>query len=80
MITADHGNVEEMLTVDGQMDTEHSTFPVPFMFIDQSFEGQPIMLPMGKLADVAPTILSFLNISIPAEMTGNNLLADLPRR
>ena len=80
VVTADHGNVEEMLTGDGQMDTEHSTFPVPFMFIDQSFEGQPIMLPMGKLADVAPTILSFLNISIPAEMTGNNLLADLPRR
>ncbi len=77
VVTADHGNVEEMLGPDGQMDTEHSTFPVPFMFIDDSMNSQPITLPSGKLADVAPTILSFMGIPIPAEMTGNNLLADV---
>lgn len=77
IITADHGNVEEMLGTNGEMDTEHSTFPVPFMVIDERFQGYPTMLPAGKLADVAPTILHLAHIQPPSTMTGKNLLADL---
>lgn len=80
IITGDHGNVEEMLLPDGSMDTEHSQYPVPFIFIDQIFEGYAHMLPKGKLADIAPTILSHLGLPIPSEMTGKNLLVDMPVR
>ncbi|MBU1326984.1 2,3-bisphosphoglycerate-independent phosphoglycerate mutase [Patescibacteria group bacterium] len=76
-ITADHGNVEEMLTSDGSMDTEHSLFPVPFMVIHSRFQGYPLKLPPGKLSDIAPTILSYAGIPIPNEMTGQNLMADV---
>lgn len=76
IITADHGNVEEMLGSDGSMDTEHSTFPVPFIMVNNAYQGSPQSLPKGKLGDIAPTILSFMNIPIPPEMTGKNLLAD----
>ncbi len=80
VITADHGNVEEMLGSDGEMDTEHSINPVPFIFIDHIFANYPAVLPAGKLADISPTILSFMNIPIPSSMTGHNLLADLPMK
>ncbi len=76
IITADHGNVEEMLGSDGKMDTEHSKFPVPFIMVNNSYQGYPQSLPKGKLGDIAPTILSHMNIPIPPEMTGKNLLAD----
>lgn len=76
-ITADHGNVEEMLGPDGSMDTEHSQFLVPFIMIDKIFTGYPTILPTGKLADIAPTLLSHLDIPIPSAMTGKNLLADM---
>lgn len=77
IITADHGNVEEMLGPNGEMDTEHSTFPVPFIFAAEEMRGYPQKLPFGKLGDVAPTILSYLKIPIPSEMLGKNLLADV---
>lgn len=77
IVTGDHGNVEEMLGVDGSMDTEHSTFPVPFIMISNTLSQYPTKLPSGCLADIAPTILSHLHISIPNEMTGKNLLADI---
>ncbi len=76
IITGDHGNVEEMLGSDGSMDTEHSTFPVPFIMINTSFQGYSHALPKGMLGDIAPTILSHMNLPIPPEMTGKNLLAD----
>jgi 2,3-bisphosphoglycerate-independent phosphoglycerate mutase len=78
IITGDHGNVEEMLGPNGEMDTEHSTYPVPFIMIDANLSSYPHMLPKGKLGDIAPTILSFRTLKIPSEMTGKNLLADLP--
>lgn len=78
VLTGDHGNVEEMLGPQGEMDTEHSTYPVPFIMIDQTFAAYPHELPKGKLADIAPTILSFLKLPIPSSMTGKNLLTDLP--
>lgn len=80
VITADHGNVEEMLGPNGEMDTEHSTFPVPLMIIDHAFDNYPQILPSGKLADIAPTILALRKIPIPPTMTGRNLLIDaMPR-
>lgn len=77
LITADHGNAEEMLGANGEMDTEHSTFPVPLILIAPEFKNKPITLPHGKLADVAPTMLAYQKIAIPPEMTGKNLLADV---
>ncbi|MBI3577038.1 2,3-bisphosphoglycerate-independent phosphoglycerate mutase [Candidatus Gottesmanbacteria bacterium] len=76
IVTADHGNVEEMLGPNGEVDTEHSTFPVPFIMINHHYHGYGHDLPKGKLADIAPTILSHLGLPIPTEMTGKNLLAD----
>lgn len=76
MITADHGNVEEMVGPSGEMDTEHSLFRVPCIIVDKQFENRPIELPSGKLADIAPTILAILGLAAPKEMTGKNLLAD----
>jgi 2,3-bisphosphoglycerate-independent phosphoglycerate mutase len=76
IITADHGNVEEMLGPNGEMDTEHSVYPVPFIMIDKKFEHYPAILPKGKLADIATTVLSHVGLQIPSVMTGNNLLAD----
>ncbi len=76
IITADHGNVEEMLGVDGSMDTEHSTCSVPFIMVQSSLQGYPHALPKGKLGDIAPTILSHMHLAIPPEMTGKNLMAD----
>lgn len=78
VITGDHGNVEEMLGIDGSMDTEHSQYPVPLIVIDRVFDGYANMLPKGKLADIAPTILSHLGLPVPSEMTGKNLLVDMP--
>ncbi len=80
IITADHGNVEEMLGPQGEVDTEHSTLPVPVIIVDHVFDNQPIMLPKGKLADIAPTLLSLRNLPIPQEMTGKNLLQDFMRK
>lgn len=76
IITGDHGNVEEMLGADGTMDTEHSTFPVPFLMVNTSLQGYAHALPRGKLGDIAPTILATMKLPIPPEMTGKNLLAD----
>ena len=75
VITADHGNCEEMIeSQSGQIETEHSSNPVPFIIISKELTGRGQTLPSGILADVAPTILSLMNISVPTEMTGRNLL------
>lgn len=74
-ITADHGNAEEMIdSQSGQIETEHSSNPVPLIIISKDFTGKGINLPAGILADVAPTILSLMEITIPSQMTGRNLL------
>src|SRR4030042_6390695 len=77
IITADHGNAEEMLDENNQMDTKHSINPVPFIVVSQKYTGIYQMLPEGILADVAPTILALLNISTPINMTGRNLMQGL---
>jgi 2,3-bisphosphoglycerate-independent phosphoglycerate mutase len=75
IITADHGNAEEVI-VRGtkKKDTEHSTNPVPFILVSKEFEGKNTLLPVGILADIAPTILKLLKIEKPAEMTGKSLI------
>jgi 2,3-bisphosphoglycerate-independent phosphoglycerate mutase len=74
-ITADHGNAEELINnSNGEVDTEHSIFPVPFMIIGKQFLNQPTMLRSGILADVAPTILSVMHIPKPESMTGRALI------
>ncbi|MFZ5376939.1 MAG: 2,3-bisphosphoglycerate-independent phosphoglycerate mutase [Patescibacteria group bacterium] len=74
LITADHGNVEEMVNMETMdPDTEHSIYPVPFIVIDNEFAGRPQMLPTGVLADIVPTMLHILGLPKPEGMTGNNL-------
>jgi 2,3-bisphosphoglycerate-independent phosphoglycerate mutase len=77
IITADHGNVEEMLTQTGGISTEHTVFPVPLIIVNRRYTGKYTLLESGKLGDIAPTILTLLGISIPEDMTGTNLLKDI---
>ncbi|MDA1079222.1 MAG: 2,3-bisphosphoglycerate-independent phosphoglycerate mutase [bacterium] len=75
LITADHGNVEEMINVEtGAVDTEHSVYPVPLLIIGNQFAQKPVMLPTGILADVAPTMLKLMGITPPESMTGRSLI------
>jgi len=70
IVTADHGNADEMLEEDGSPDTAHSLNPVPFIVTRgaESLDGE------GILADVAPTALALLGLDQPKEMTGRSLL------
>lgn len=72
MVTADHGNSEKMLDDDGGPHTAHTTFPVPFILADDNFSGR--LRHGGILADVAPTMLEYLKIPKPVEMTGESLI------
>ncbi len=75
MITADHGNCEELINEKtGEVDTEHSIFPVPFIIIGKQYLGRGTMLPTGILADVAPTLLSIMGITKPENMHGRALI------
>jgi 2,3-bisphosphoglycerate-independent phosphoglycerate mutase len=75
LVTADHGNVEEMIdSVTGAIETEHSSNPVPFIAVAEKLTGDSQMLTTGILADVAPTILKALKLDVPSVMTGRNLL------
>lgn len=71
LITADHGNAEQMRDAEsGQAHTAHTTNPVPLIYL-----GRPAhMASHGSLEDVAPTLLSLLGIPVPSEMTGQTLL------
>lgn len=73
LLTADHGNVEELTFPDGGLNTQHSTNPVPVAFISAD-TGRWIVRD-GRLSDVAPTLLELLGIPIPSRMTGRSLLA-----
>ncbi|QXM06555.1 2,3-bisphosphoglycerate-independent phosphoglycerate mutase [Crassaminicella indica] len=71
LLTADHGNADEMIDENGNTITAHSTNPVPIILINAS-EEYGIM--EGKLADIAPTLLQMMGIEKPEEMTGTSLL------
>jgi len=70
-LTADHGNADYMVNDDGSPNTAHSLNLVPFFIIDKEWKGtiQP-----GKLGDLAPTILTMMQLPVPKEMTGNILI------
>ncbi len=72
-ITADHGNLEELYTEDGSAHVAHTTNPVPFFVLDPRKE-QTLSSFHGKLADIAPSILSVLGEKTPTQMSGKNLL------
>lgn len=85
VITADHGNVEEMISVKtGEIDKDHTTNPVPCLFVANSwrfqkstgmnFENLAAEVPDGVISDIAPTILALYGLPKPQEMTGINLL------
>jgi 2,3-bisphosphoglycerate-independent phosphoglycerate mutase len=80
IITADHGNAEEMINLrTGQIDTEHSTNAVPFIAVSKEYLGKSQMIQSGILADIAPTVLGILKIAVPSTMTGRNLLESIEK-
>jgi 2,3-bisphosphoglycerate-independent phosphoglycerate mutase len=70
LVTADHGNAEQMVEPDGSPHTAHTTNPVPLVI---TLAGARLRED-GKLGDIAPTVLALLGIAPPPEMTGQNLL------
>ncbi len=78
-VTADHGNADKMIAADGTPHTAHTTNPVPFILVDESGAGLKLIGEkgslVGRLADIAPTVLHAAGLAQPAEMTGKSLLA-----
>jgi 2,3-bisphosphoglycerate-independent phosphoglycerate mutase len=70
-LTADHGNADYMKNDDGSPNTAHTLNPVPLFIIDKDWNGK---VKSGKLGDIAPTILHFMGLPIPVEMTGEVLV------
>lgn len=71
LLTADHGNSDDMLDEDGNVVTAHSLNPVPLVHIS----SEPAQLnDGGKLADLAPTMLKLMGLEVPEEITGNCLV------
>jgi 2,3-bisphosphoglycerate-independent phosphoglycerate mutase len=70
-LTADHGNADYEINEDGTPNTAHTLNLVPFFLIDKEWNGT---LRPGKLGDLAPTILTMMNLPVPKEMTGEILL------
>jgi 2,3-bisphosphoglycerate-independent phosphoglycerate mutase len=75
-ITADHGNAEEELDAKGNVQTAHTTNPVPFVLISDRPLGT--LQSGGRLGDIATTLLPLLGLPVPPEMTGTNLLVPPP--
>lgn len=69
VVTADHGNCEEMLDENNNILTAHTTNPVPFIVTKENISLIP-----GKLGDIAPTILELMQLEKPVEMTGVSLI------
>lgn len=73
-VTADHGNAEVMIDYStGNPMTAHTTDEVPFLWISKDSEGKELKS-KGKLADIAPTMLTVMGLEVPSEMTGENLI------
>lgn len=87
IITADHGNVEQMIGSGGEIDKDHTTNPVPFLLISNEFKfpkskqinyvSLSSRVPDGVISDIAPTVLSLLGLPKPPQMSGINLLSML---
>lgn len=73
LITADHGNVEQMMDAEsGQALTSHTSGPVPLVYVG---DRQWRFTREGALSDIAPTLLTLMDMEVPAEMTGHVLMA-----
>ena len=73
IITADHGNAEQMIDYStGEPHTAHTTNPVPIILVTNNKDLR--LKSGGRLADLAPTMLDLMNLEKPEEMTGNSLL------
>ena len=73
LITADHGNCEQMIKSDGSPHTAHTTNLVHLIYVGDDSDG--IELADGKLADIAPTILDLMGLEKPDAMTGKSLVS-----
>ena len=71
IIIADHGNADMMINDDGTPNTAHTLNLVPLFVIDKEWKGT---VKPGKLGDIAPSILTMMQLPIPPEMTGNILI------
>jgi 2,3-bisphosphoglycerate-independent phosphoglycerate mutase len=69
LVTSDHGNAESMLETDGDVNTAHTTSRVPLVVLDEEVDVRE----GAGLADVAPTILCFMGLEAPIEMTGRSI-------
>ena len=70
LVTADHGNAEEMLDSDGNAQTAHTSNPVPLVVTDPDVS----LRTGGELSDLVPTVISLLGLAKPLQMSGHNLL------
>jgi len=88
IVTADHGNIEQMInTRTGDIDKDHTTSPVPFLLFANEFKFAvpekinytylSARVPAGIISDVAPTVLDLFGIPRPPEMTGRSLFEDI---
>ena len=73
VVTADHGNIEEMRDAGGAPQTQHTTSPVPLVLVGERWRGATLR--DGILADVAPTICQLMELPPGPAMTGRSLLA-----
>ncbi len=69
LVSADHGNLEQMLDDDGIAHTQHTVGPVPLVYV-----GRPATLQRGALRDLAPSVLALMGLPKPAAMSGRNLV------
>ena len=69
LVTADHGNAEEMLDENGKPQTAHTSNPVPLVVTDATVS----LLNGGELSDLVPTAISLLGLAKPLQMSGHNL-------
>ena len=75
-VTADHGNADQMMDPEtGEPFTAHTTNPVPFIAIGADMVGKKLRS-NGRLADIAPTMLSSMGMAVPTDMTGASLILD----
>ena len=76
LVIADHGNSDTMINPDGSPHTAHTKNPVPVIYISRN--ACDFLVQDGKLADIAPTILSRMGLPVPVEMDGDILVTPLP--
>ncbi|MBO5067479.1 MAG: 2,3-bisphosphoglycerate-independent phosphoglycerate mutase [Clostridia bacterium] len=75
IVTADHGNADKMEEADGSPFTAHTTNKVPFIVVGKDFKGKKLR-DGGILADVAPTLLTMMEVPVPEEMSGKSLIIE----